>query len=172
MVGSVRRPAPFGSMLLRPLCRSASSESDGRPGRKVSDTKLSRRRRDIYSNLITTTVASSDKAPPPRRTASSSRPVPTASASRVHRARTVASTPATSKNSCFVFSRITLAFVNGRVSRGSLERVHPNPRPFEIGRSISFARLDLGVLPPFVPAGHDHPVRASVNRRPPLLVVN
>jgi hypothetical protein len=32
---AVRRPTPFGSVCMRPLCRGAFSESDGRPARQV-----------------------------------------------------------------------------------------------------------------------------------------
>src|ERR1700674_3906347 len=100
VVGSVRRPAPSGSLLLAPPCVGALRENltDDRAGKFLSRSSAVAGR-DVQSNFITTTVASSDKTPPPRRTTSSSRPVTTASASPVQSVRTVASTPDTSKNS-------------------------------------------------------------------------
>src|SRR5204863_4333684 len=57
-------------------------------------------------------------------------------------------------------------------SRRELERSCPRFRHVEIGRAVALARFDLGGLPPFVPAGDNHPVRAGLDRRFPLVAVH
>src|ERR1051326_3400826 len=55
---------------------------------------------------------------------------------------------------------------------GGFERVGPELGAIEIDASVPLARLDLGVLPPLVPARDNDPVGAGVDRLRPLIVVH
>src|SRR5262249_8569285 len=53
-----------------------------------------------------------------------------------------------------------------------LEAAGPRRCFVQVGASVASTGFDLGVFPPFVPAGHDDPVGAGVDRLGPLIVVD